>query len=89
MASDPVTSWQIDQGKVETDRFYFLGLSEITVDGECNHEIKSHLLLGRKAMTNLDSILKRRDIILWIKVHIDSSAQFSHSLSRVRLFATP
>jgi len=56
MASGPVTSWQTDQGKVETGRFYFLGLSEITVDGECNHEIKSHLLLGRKAMTNLDSL---------------------------------
>ena len=52
------------------DRFYFLGLSEITVDGECNHEIKSHLLLGRKAMTNLDSILKSRDIILQTKVCI-------------------
>ena len=56
MASGPVTSWQTDQGKVETGRFYFLGLSEITVDGECNHEIKSHLLLGRKAVTNLDSL---------------------------------
>ena len=56
MASGPVTSWQTDQGKVETGRVYFLGLSEITVDGECNHEIKSHLLLGRKAMRNLDSL---------------------------------
>ena len=70
MASDPVTSWQIDQGKVETDRFYFLGLSEITVDGECNHEIKSHLLLGRKAMTNLDRVLKSRDSILPTKIPI-------------------
>jgi len=64
MASDPITSWQIDGGKVEivTD-FIFLG-SKITVDGDCSHEIKRHLLLGRKSMTNLDSVLKGRDIIL-------------------------
>ena len=64
MASSPITSWQIDGGKVETSgRFYFLG-SEITADGDCSHEIKRHLFLGRKAMTDLDSALKSRDIIL-------------------------
>ena len=64
MASSPITSWQIDGEKVETGAdFIFLG-SQITADGECSHEIKRHLLLGRKAMTNLDSILKSRDITL-------------------------
>ena len=62
MASNPITSWQIDGETVETTRdFLFLG-SEITADGECNHEIKRCLLLGRKVMTNLDSLLKSRDI---------------------------
>ena len=89
MLSSFKTSCLKDGETMEAVRdFSFLG-SKITADGDCSHEIKRHLLLGRKAMTNLDSILKRRDIILWIKVHIDSSAQFSHSLSRVRLFATP
>ena len=61
-ASGPITSWQIDGGKVETvTDFIFLG-SKITVDGDCSHEIKRSLLLGRKAMTNLDRILKRRDL---------------------------
>ena len=70
MAPHPITLWQIDGGKVETvTNFTFLG-SKITADGECNHEIKRHLLLRRKAMTNLDSILKSRDIILPTKVHI-------------------
>ena len=64
MASGPITSWQIDGETVETvTDFIFLG-SNITADGDCNHEIKRCLLLGRKAMTNLDSILKRRDITL-------------------------
>ena len=63
MASDPITSWQIDGEIIETVRnFIFLG-SEITEDGDCSHEIKRCLLLGRKAMTNLDSILKSRDIL--------------------------
>ena len=64
MASSPITSWQIDQGEVEmvTD-FIFLG-SKIIVDGDCSHENKRHLLFGRKAMTNLDSVLKSRDIPL-------------------------
>ena len=68
MASGPITSWLIDGEKTETVRdFIFLG-SKIIADGECSHEIKRHLLLGRKAMTNLDSILKSRDIILLTKV---------------------
>ena len=69
MASGPITSWQIDGETVETVAdFIFLG-SKITADGDCSHEIKRHLLLGRKAMTNLDSILKSRDITLLTKVH--------------------
>ena len=70
MASGPITSWQIDGETVErvTD-FIFLG-SKITADGDCSHEIKRHLLLGRKAMTNLDSLLKNRDITLLTEVHI-------------------
>ena len=67
MASGPITSWQIDGETMETvTDFIFLG-SKITADGDCSHEIKRHLLLGRKAMTNLDSILKSRDITLWQK----------------------
>ena len=75
MASGPMTSWQIDGGKVETDRFYFLGL-QITVDSDCSHESKKRLLLGRKAMTNLDSIFKSRDITLPTKVHIVKAMVF-------------
>ena len=68
MASGPITSWQIDGGMMETvTDFIFLG-SEITADGDCSHEIKRRLLLGRKAMTNLDSILKSRDITLLTKI---------------------
>ena len=70
MASGPITSWEIDGETMETGTdFIFLG-SKITADGNCSHEIKRCLLLGRKAMTNLDSILKSRDIILPTKVHI-------------------
>ena len=70
MASGPITSWEIDGGKMETvTDFIFLG-SKITADGECSHEIKRHLLLGRKAMTNLDTVLKSRDITLLTKVCI-------------------
>ena len=70
MASGPITSWQIDGETVETvTDFMFLG-SKITADGDCSHKIKRHLLLGRKAMTNLDSILKSRDITLPTKVHL-------------------
>ena len=69
MASGPITSWQMDEKKVErvTD-FIFMGF-KITVDSDCSHEIKRHLLLGRKAMTNIDSVLKTRDILLLTKVH--------------------
>ena len=70
MASGPITSWQIDGETMETVRdFIFLG-SKITADGDCSHEIKRHLLLGRKAMINLDNILKSRDITLLTKVHL-------------------
>ena len=70
MASGPITSWEIDGETVETvSDFIFLG-SKITTDGDCNHEIKRRLLLGRKVMTNLDSILKSRDITLPTKVHL-------------------
>ena len=68
MASSPITSWQIDGETVETVTEFILGGSRITADGECSHEIKRCLLLGRKVMTNLDSILKSRDIILLTKV---------------------
>ena len=70
MASDPITSWQIDGETVETvSDFIFMG-SKITADGDCSHEIKRCLLLGRKVMTNLDSILKSRDISLPIEVRL-------------------
>ena len=76
MASGPITSWQIDGGTVETvSDFIFLG-SKITADGNCNHKIKRHLLLGRKVMTNLDSILKNRDITLPTKVQIVKAMAF-------------
>ena len=67
MAFGPITSWQID-AKMATVTYFILGGSKITADGDCSHEIKRHLLLGRKAMTNLDSILKSRDITLPTKV---------------------
>ena len=76
MASSPITSWQIDGKTVETVAdFIFLG-SKITADGDCSHEIKRHLLLGRKVMTNLDSILKSRDITLPTKVHLVKAMGF-------------
>ena len=68
MASSPITSWQIDGETVETVRDFILGGSKITADGDCSHKIKRHLPLGRKSMTNLDSILKSRDITLPTKV---------------------
>ena len=68
MASGPITSWQIDGETVERASDFILGVSKITADGDCSHEIKSRLLLGRKVMTNLDSILKSRDITLPTKV---------------------
>ena len=76
MASGPITSWQIDGETVETvTDFIFLG-SKITADGDCSHEIKRRLLLGRKVMTNLDSILKSRDITLSTKVHLVKAMVF-------------
>ena len=76
MASGPITSWQTDGETVETvDDFIFLG-SKITPDGDCSHEIKRHLLLGRKVMTNLDNILKSRDITLPTKFHLVKAMLF-------------
>ena len=76
MASDPITSWEIDGETVETVAdFIFLG-SKITADGDCSHEIKRRLLLGRKVMTNLDSILKSRDITLLTKIHLVKAMVF-------------
>ena len=77
MASGPISSWQMDEEKVETViDFIFLG-SKIIAGGDCSHEIKRHLLLGRKAMTNFDSILKSRDITLSTKVHQVKAMFFS------------
>ena len=70
MATGPITSWQIGGETVETVTDFILGGSKITADGDCSHEIKRHLLLGRKVMTNLDSILKSRYITLPTKVHL-------------------
>ena len=70
MASGPITSWQRDGETMETVRDFILGGSKITADGDCSHEIKKSLLLGRKAVTNLDSVLKSREITLPAKVHI-------------------
>ena len=79
MASGPITSWEIDWETMETMIDFILGGSKITADGDCNHEVKRHLLLGRKAMINLDSILKRRDITLLTKVHLVKAMVFSSS----------
>ena len=76
MASGPITSWQIDGETMETVRNFILGGSKITADGDCSREIKRHLPLGRKAMTNLDSILKSRDITLLTKVHLAKAIVF-------------
>ena len=76
MASGPIASWQIGGETVETVRDFIFGGSKITADGNCSHEIKRHLLLGGKAMTNLDSILKSRDITLPTKVHLFKAMVF-------------
>ena len=76
MASGPITSWQIDGKTVETVADFILGGSKITADGDCSHEIKGCLLLGRKVMTNLDSILKSRDITLPTKAHLVKAMVF-------------
>ena len=76
MASGSITSWQIDGETMETVRDFILGGSKITADGDCSHEIKRCLLLGRKIMTNLDSILKSRDITLPTKIHLVKAMVF-------------
>ena len=76
MASGPITSWEMDGETVETVSDFILGGSKITADGDCSHEIKRHLLLGRKVMTNLDSILKSRDITLPTKVRLVKAMVF-------------
>ena len=85
MASGPITSWEVDGETVETVAdFIFLG-SKISADGDCSHEIKRCLLLGRKVMTNLDSILKNRDTILQTKVHLVKAMVFQWSCMEVRV----
>ena len=76
MASGPITSWQIDWETMETVTDFILGGSKIIADGDCGHEIKRHLLFGRKVMTNLDSIFKSRDITLPTKVHLVNAIVF-------------
>ena len=76
MASSPITSWQIDGEIMKTVTDLILGGSKITADADCSHEIKSHMLLGRKAMTKLDSILRSRDITLLTKVHLVKAMVF-------------
>ena len=77
MASDPITSWQIDRETMETVRDFIFSVSKITADGDCSHKIKRHLLLGRNAMTNPDSILKSRDITLLTKVYLVKTMVFA------------
>ena len=76
MASGPITSWQIDGETMETVKYFILGGSKITADSDCSHEIKRRLLLGRKLMTNLDSILKSRDITFSTKFHLVKAMVF-------------
>ena len=76
MASDPITSWQVGEEKMETVTNFILGGSKVTMDGDCSHEVKRNLLLERKAMTQLDSILKNRDIILLTKICIVNAMVF-------------
>ena len=76
MTSGPITAWQIDGEKMETVADFIFSGSKITADGDCSHEIKRHLLLGRKAMTYLDSVLKSRDITLPAKVHLVKAMVF-------------
>jgi len=87
MSSGPITSWQIDGGTIETmTDFIFLG-SKITADGDCSHEIKRRLLHGRKAMANLDSIFKSRDIILPTKVHLVKAMVFPIAMCGCEIWA--
>ena len=84
MASGPITSWQIDGETAETVSDFILGGSKITADGDCSHEIKRHLLLGRKVMTNLDSILKSRNITLPTTICLVKAMFFQRSCMDVR-----
>ena len=85
MASSPITSWEIEGETVETVSDFLLGGSKITADGDCSHEIKRHLLLGRKVMTNIDSICKSRDITLPTKVYLVKAMVFPVSCMDVRV----
>ena len=85
MASGPITSWQIDGETVETVRDFIFGGSKITADGDCSHEIKRSLLLGRKVMTNLDSILKSRAITLPTKVRLVKAMEIGRASCRERV----
>ena len=85
MASGPITSWEIDGETMETVTDFIWGGSKITADGDCNHEIKRRLLLGRKVMNNLDSILKNRDIILLTKVRLVKAMVFPVACMDVRV----
>ena len=76
MTSGPITSWQIDGETMETVTDFIFGVSKIIADGDCSHEIKRRLFLGRKVVTNLDNILKSRDITLWTKVHLVKAMVF-------------
>jgi len=85
MASGPITSWQIDGETMETARDFIFLVSKITADGDCSHEIKRHLLLGRKAMTNLGGVLKSRDITLPTKVQLVKAMVFPVVMYDVRV----
>ena len=85
MASGPITSWQIDGEAMESVTDFIFGGSKITADGDCSHEIKRHLFLGRKAMTNLDSILESRDITLSTMVHLVKGMFFQWSRMDMRV----
>ena len=91
MTSGPITSWQIDGEITETVRDFMWGCSKITADGDCSHEIKRHLLLGRKVMTNLDSVFKSRDITLLTKVRLVKAMVFPvvRGIGRVDSFERP
>ena len=85
MASSPITSWQIDEETVETVADFLLGGSKITADGDCSHEIKRHLHLERKVMTNLDNILKNRDVTLSTKIHLVKAVIFPVVMLKLKL----
>ena len=85
MASSPIISWQMDGETMETVKDFIILDSKVTADGDCSHEIKRRLLLGRKVMTNLDSILKSRDITLLTKVHLVKAMAFPVVIMNVRV----